>query len=155
MSYALDPERNNQMWKISIFTCLLLLGQGAYASTIVSCGENAGHAFYYPGLMIPQKDAGWHEDGTSGGKFALTLSDEKLDILFYDATSVLQSARDTGGTVTLLGAEGAWITVLVNYPKQTAELYTFNIDTKRYAMSSHKYGAAPIQKAATVVGKCN
>ena len=142
------------MWKISILTCLLLLWQSAYANTLVTCGGNAGHAFYFAGLIVKPKDAGWHNDGTSGGQTALTLSGKKLDILFSDATGSLQSASASGGKVALLVAEGSWITVLVNYPNTTAELYTFNLDTKSYAMSSHKYGSAPIQKAATFIGKC-
>lgn len=147
-------ERGSEMLKIIVFLFLLALGQSAFANTIITCGGNAGHAFYFSGLYIKSKDAGWHNDGTSGGKFALTVDGKKLDILFSDATGNLQSAGATGGTVTLLGTEGSWVTVLVNYPNTTAELYTFNLDTKSYAMSSHKYGAAPIQKAATFVGKC-
>ena len=142
------------MWKISMLTCLIMLGQSAFAKTIVTCGGNAGHALYFVGLLLKPKDAGWHSDGTSGGRFALILNDNKFDILFSDATGGLQSAKATGGTVTLLGAEGEWITILVNYSSATAELYTFNLDTKSYVMSSHKYGSSPIQKAATYVGKC-
>tara|TARA_B110000977_G_scaffold127096_1_gene162433 strand:+ start:919 stop:1350 length:432 start_codon:yes stop_codon:yes gene_type:complete len=142
------------MWKIVVFLYLLTLGHSAFANTVVTCGGNEGYAFYFAGLIVKSEDAGWHTDGTSSGKTALTLNGEKIDILFSDATGNLQSATASGGIVALLGNEGSWITVLVNYPNTTAELYTFNLETKSFAMSSHKYGSAPIQKAATFVGKC-
>ena len=142
------------MLRIFFFLFLITFGTNAYANTIITCGGNAGHAFYFAGLIVTAKDAGWHDDGTSSGKTALTFDGQKLDILFADTTGSLQSAKASGATVTLLGSEGSWITVLVNYPNTTAELYTFNLDTKYYAMSSHKYGSSPIQKAATFIGKC-
>ena len=142
------------MWKIFVIICLLTLGQSAFANTILTCGENKGHAFYFVGQLVKPKDAGWHEDGISGGKTALSLSADNLDILFSDASGHLQSASATGGQVALLGTDGTWITVLVNYQNATTELYTFNLKTKIYAISSHKYGASPIQKASTFIGRC-
>lgn len=142
------------MPKIVFFLCLLVLSQNAVANTIITCGPNAGHAFYFPGIIVKAKDAGWHKDGTKDGKTALTVNGKQIDVLFADATGNLNSAISTGGQVVVLGESGPWVTVLVNYPKKTVELYTFNLQSKTYAMSSHKYGESPIQKAATFTGKC-
>ena len=91
------------MPKIFFFLCLLVLSKNAVANTIITCGPNAGHAFYFPGIIVKAKDAGWHKDGTKDGKTALTVNGKQIDVLFADATGNLNSAISTGGQVVVLG----------------------------------------------------
>ena len=44
------------MPKIVFFLCLLVLSHNAVANTIITCGPNAGHAFYFPGIIVKAKD---------------------------------------------------------------------------------------------------
>jgi len=126
------------------------------AETIISCGENNGYLYYFSGGIVPKSKEGWGKDGFSTGQFSLVRykSNNKLDIIYKDATNMIYSARANGAEVIMLSNISPFISVLVNYKNHTTEIYTFDVVKKNYSYSQHKYGKSPIKKAATYVGKC-
>ena len=64
-------------------------------------------------------------------------SNNKLDVIYKDATNVVNSARANGAEVIILSNISPFITVLVNYKNQTTEIYTFDVVKKNYSYSQH------------------
>lgn len=126
------------------------------AETIISCGSNNGYEYFFSGGIVPKSQEGWGSGGFSTGHFSLIRykSNNQLDVIYKDATNVVNSARANGAEVVMLSNISPIITVLVNYKNQTTEIYTFDVVKKNYSYSQHKYGKFPIKKVATYVGKC-
>jgi hypothetical protein len=75
---------------------------------------------------VPAEKSGWTKNFLSGGKTTLSLSDDgNFDILYVDSTLNISSARADGATVDPIRFGDDEITVTVNYPGQTFEIYSF------------------------------
>lgn len=131
---------------------VLLISTQSSARTLITCGASQGYSYYFAGKLIPKDKSGWVKDGFSKGKIALTLSGKTVDILFSDATG-MKSASSNGAKVVTLDTSKSSVTVLVLYPKETAEIYTFNLVKKFVLWSQQKYGNS-IQKGAMFVASC-
>lgn len=130
----------------------LLVSTQSSAKTLITCGESQGYSYYFAGNLVPKDKSGWVKDGFSTGKIALTVSGETIDILFSDATG-MRSASSNGAKVVTLDTSKSSVTVLVLYPKETTEIYTFNLVKKYVVWSQQKYGNS-IQKGAMFVAAC-
>ena len=137
---------------VAIFLCLISLP--SFSQTMFQCGGNSGYSYFFEGSIVNSSSAGWDTDGTSKGKYSLVGKQDQLDLLFVDATGQIISAVADGGTVILLGQGNGTATILVNYPNQVAELYYFNLKTKKYSLNQIKYGESPIHKSSAFVGDC-
>lgn len=128
----------------------------ASAETIISCGSNNGYSYFFSGGIIPKSEEGWVKNDNAKAQVSLVRykSNNKLDVIYKDATNVVNSARANGAEVIILSNISPFITVLVNYKNQTTEIYTFDVVKKNYSYSQHKYGKFPIKIVATYVGKC-
>lgn len=107
----------------------LLLSNSSFAVDIAQCSNPKGKS-YYPYLgMMDKKDAGWTDDGITGGITTLTkTSDGQYDILFVDAFKTIVSTIGDGGKVMVLSRGQRDVSFLVIYPRKTAEIYTFLVD---------------------------
>ena len=130
----------------------LLFALPASAETIIQCGGSAGWAYYFGDITAQQKDEGWMQDGISKGGIALTREGNDLDILMKDSVGMM-SVKGEGATVQLVDAYGAFITVLVNYPQGSKEIYTFDIERKKVSWSQHKFGVM-FDKVTTMIADC-
>lgn len=89
----------------------------AQGNVITRCGESDGWAYFFEGGLVGPGQGGWKEDAISGGAIEVHLVDEKLDLVFFDATGgpyshtlegaevYLSSIRDTpsgGRTFTVI-----------------------------------------------------
>lgn len=136
-----------------MFFAGLTLASTAAAETMISCGVSEGKAYYFEGPMLSEGDAGWRSDAISGGSVALVATDNSFDILSKDALGMI-SATSQGAQVQVIDAYDTFVTVLVNYPKGSKELYTFDFTRKQVAWSQHKFGAT-FDKAHTMVADCD
>ena len=125
------------------------------AEILLSCGASAGYTYIYEGGLMGKEQAGWSKDTISKGSLSVVRQDDKLDILYIDATKKIYSSRAAGAGVFLLDSDENYFTVLVSYVNAVIEIYTFDIKNKKFSHSVHKYGTQPIIKATTMVGDCD
>jgi len=126
------------------------------AETIISCGSNNGYSYFFSGGIIPKSEEGWVKADNFKAQVSLVRykNNNKLDIIYKDATNKIYSSRANGAEVIMLSNISPFISVFVNYKNQTTEIYTFDVVKKNYSYSQHKYGKFPIKIVATYVGKC-
>ncbi|WP_281301905.1 MULTISPECIES: hypothetical protein [unclassified Iodidimonas] len=80
-------------------------------------------------------------------------SDNNADILFKDATGILQSAKSNSKAVEIIGVGEHTISIIVIYNDSVNELYTFDTMNNKMFYSIHRFEVA-INKSATLVGNC-
>jgi len=145
----------HEMKKYMLLLLIFLIPNSLMAETLFTCGASAGYTYIYEGGLIGKEQAGWSKDAISKGSLSLVKQDDKLDILYIDATKKIHSSRAAGAGVFLIDSDENYFTVLVGYVNAVAELYTFDIKNKKFSHSVHKYGTQPIIKATTMVGNCD
>ena len=128
-------------------------GGGASSETLFSCGSSEGWSRYPENSFISEEHAGWSEDAVSDGSIALTWDGVGADILVKDVAGMM-SSRSEGAEVTVLAVDEPFVTVLVQYPKGSIELYTFDSERRTVHWSQHKFGVM-IDKAASFFANCN
>jgi hypothetical protein len=134
--------------RVAALSVTILFSNAALAQTIADCGASSGKAFYFD-----QPDAqGWMDDGISSGVIALVKDGANVDILVKDRIGTI-SARSQGATVTLLDVVDPFITVLVDYPGGSKELYTFDTKRRVVAWTQHKFGVM-FDKVQAMVAQC-
>ena len=140
---------------------ILILSKLAFAGEeIIAHGENPQGKCYFPySGLVSKKDAGWQNHSITNGVFAVAVSDGNLDVRFVDAAKRIRSSRADGGQVTILNKGESEISVLVYYPKNAIEVYTFYIDKdgeKKFILTQVRGGEnIPITKSAILYGSCN
>lgn len=133
-------------------TNLLLFAASGNSETLTSCGGTAGKAYFFESPLLDANDVGWTDDRLSDGAIALVRQGGKFDILSKDALGMI-SARSQGAEVYFIDAYQDFITILVNYPGGSKEIYTFDFERSRVTWSQHKFGVF-FDKAHTMVGEC-
>ena len=142
---------------LTVALSCLLFPSVSLALDVAKCANPSGMV-YYPYLGVPKKNAGWHDDKISDGRFTLNrLAAGKYDILFTDATkSVISSIQDGGTVIRLFRGENAAMFAVI-YTKGTAEIYTFLIDKSgkaEFMVSTSRTGDAGIAKSSVMRGDC-
>jgi|TARA_B110000483_G_C17838002_1_gene405439 hypothetical protein len=133
---------------------VLSLAKIAHSKTLLTCADPVGKSFYFAGGIVPKKDEGWHNDGITGGKFSLVISDNKFDILFFDLTGEIKSSRAEGAQLFPLGNNKINFSFLVNYKNKTSEIFTFDMVNKKLTFSQHKYGNDLVNKRSLMTANC-
>ncbi len=143
---------------LTVALSCLIFPSISLALDVARCANPSGMV-YYPFLgVVDKKNAGWHDDKISGGRFTLTRHDANgYDILYTDATKSVISSRQDGGRVSRLfkGSNAAMFAVI--YPKGTAEIYTFLIDKSgkaEFMVTTSRTGDAGIAKSSVMRGDC-
>lgn len=151
------------MRRLAASTLLVCLAAAAVAQTqspvVTRCTEPAGHGFFYPGLLIKGKSAGWQSERISNGQYlVLRDKDGAYDIVFSDSTNRTISSKGDGGQVIVVNDSGGRLVLLVNYPDMNVETWMFTLDERgsgTVTVSQARYGeAAMINKHSLMAATC-
>ena len=118
---------------ITLFLFLIISSQ-AYAVVITSCGGSRGHAYFFPGGLVPSDQEGWQSSKISKGGIVFTMDGEKADIIMRDALDRTKSVKEDGAMVQVLhvnpsaGLLKRTILIMVYYPAGALEHYLFQLD---------------------------
>ncbi len=147
------------MFKLVLLASASISTANAFAVDVAQCSSPSGKA-YYPYLgVVDQKSSGWTDDKISNGITTLQKTGEnEYDILFVDVTKRIVSSRQDGGNVVLLSRGAGSVSVLIVYPGQSAEVYTFLVDKAGKAeylhVQSRAGDAVMISKVAVMRAEC-
>lgn len=139
----------------------LILSKPVYADEyVIARGENPkGKTYFaYTGL-VPKKDTGWQDNGIKNGVFEVVISNGNLDVRYVDAAKRIMSSVTDGGQVTILNRGKNEISVLVHYPKNGIEVYSFYVDKEgknKFILTQARGGeSVPITQSSIFVGSCD
>lgn len=105
---------------------LLVVPLECHAMTIATCGALSGHSYYQPSGLVGGSDAGWQEDGVTGGSLTLVMNDNgEADLLQFDASKKVISAVNDGAKVSPIRISADELAVSVYYQADTIEIYSF------------------------------
>ena len=105
---------------------LLVVPLDCHAMTIAACGSQSGHSYYQPSGPVGGRDAGWQEDGVTGGSLTLVMNDNgEFDLLQFDASKKVISAVNDGAKVSPIRISANELAVSVYYQADTIEIYSF------------------------------
>jgi len=146
---------NHKLVSASLLTSLLCVPTILQAEILAVCGASEGHAFYIPGPLVPEKEAGWLEDKISGGTFQLIRSGDDYDIIFTDATGGTLSAKGDGGEIIAFKSSRGDLIVTILYPL-AIETYAFWFSSSGplIATFSQVKHSTPIAKHAVFKADC-
>ena len=126
-------------------------------TTIASCGESSGYAYYAETKMVPRDKAGWQKDGISGGRVLLAkLPNGSFDLIYYDRTEMIRSSSREGAVITIAMSNDDELIVNIRY-SETMEIYTFwstRSGKLQYAHLQSK-SAPLLTKQALFIGECS
>tara|TARA_Y100001936_G_scaffold202397_1_gene204978 strand:+ start:1113 stop:1574 length:462 start_codon:yes stop_codon:yes gene_type:complete len=141
-----------------IITLLFSFNTLAQEETIANCQGALGYAYYHSHGLVPHNEAGWGEDKITKGIFTLKkLDDDKLDLLFIDATQSITSSIQSGGTIFPIIRTGNSISIIIIH-KSIIETYSFweNSENEyKFSLSQTKTGDIMVRKNSLLVGSCN
>jgi hypothetical protein len=108
---------------------LSMLCADVRAQTLTECGKSDGHAYYFPGGLIPADKGGWKKDGIDGGRIILNYTNGEVDLLIKNATGSTVSVRQDGGKIFPRKTNNGLIALTVIYEVGTvSEDYVFQLD---------------------------
>lgn len=140
---------------------VLLLSCTVFAKEeIIAHGESPqGKSYFAYTRLVSKKDSGWQDNGIKKGIFEVVMEEGSLDIRYVDAAKRSMSSRADGGQVTLLNKAENEVAVLVYYPGNGIEVYTFYIDKdgkKRFTLTQARGGAnVPATQSSIFTGSCD
>jgi hypothetical protein len=142
-----------------VFLSLVINVPFARAENIATCKDPAGYVYYhYSGLMEKEK-SGFSEDRILGGLFTLVkLPDGEYDLLFVDGRQAVTSTIQDGGEVKLLRLGQSDATLIVLYPEEVIDMYTFYVDgdgNGRFDILQSRGGGALLHKSSVMTGECS
>ena len=142
-----------------LFIIGLFVSNFGWAQVITNCKDPIGNAYFANKGVILKKDIGWTKDKITGGITTLKkISKDNFDILYVDARKNIYSSVDSGAKVLLLRQSEFELAVLVYYPNDTIEIYTFyktNDNKFEYTHLQTKGGDIDISKSMVMVGSCD
>jgi hypothetical protein len=143
------------MKNVLSFSALVLafaFSASAHGEIVAVCGPSKGYAFYVSGPLVPEKEAGWTEDGISKGSFQIIRSGDDYDVIFTDASGGTLSAKGDGAKVVgFYSTEGDLVVTL--FYALTIETYVVWFRTPSpYSQAKH---SAPIAKHAVFKMQCS
>jgi hypothetical protein len=106
--------------------------------------------------MVPDSKTGFQKDGISGGKTSVVLTeDTSFDILFIDASGAIKSAVAQGAIVAPMSkGDNGIISLLMIYPAELIEIYSYDINRKKLLLTQHKYDGIIARKASMFESDC-
>lgn len=146
------------MKKIYLLFTTILFSVNAYsANQIATCSSPKGYTYYPAYGLVPPNKSGWQDDAITNGKVFLSENGGKYDISYTDSSSrgTTSSIQD-GATTLILRKTNSDVQVLVSYPNDTTEIYTFWRTTDgRYQYSQLQNKSGSIPKSSVLVGSCS
>ncbi len=145
--------------KLVIAVLAFLCSFDARAEDIAACSDPTGTGYFPEMGIVTKQNSGWSDEKITGGITKLKkLGDDEYDILFVDVRKDIISARGDGATVIPLNRGEDAFSVLVVYPGQTAEVYSFLKNSSgelEYLHTLSRAGdAVMIAKATVMRGTC-
>ena len=147
------------MRRSTVLTLLVHLTAPAVAQAqspvVTRCTAPAGHGYFYPGLLVKGKDAGWQQERIPKGQYLLLRDiDGAYDIVFSDSLNRTISSKGDGGQIIVVNDSGGRLVLLVNYPEMNVETWIFTLDergTGTATVSQARYGEAALIKKHTLM----
>ena len=86
-----------------IFMLFLTSPATAAPQILADCHLGKGHSFFEPSSLIPQKEAGWQNDGWSNAaaRVVFMRDGDKLDLIVRDAVGTKSVVEDGGRVIRL------------------------------------------------------
>ena len=143
------------MNKLLIVLALLAVSQSSHAEEVAVCDGESGYAYFAGYGMVPENKVGWHKDAVNGGKITVSVTNNKYDLLYADATGSLVSTVQDGGQVAFTSSSPQDMSLVVLYGRAT-EIYTFwktNNGKLQYSHLHNKRGQIPSSKV--MIGNCS
>lgn len=140
---------------------IIILSKLVFADEdIIAHGENPKGKTYFPYIgLLSKGDSGWKDNNITNGIFEVAVSNGNLDVRYVDASKRIMSSRADGGQVSILNKEDNEVSVLVYYPKNAIEVYTFYIDKdgkKAFILTQARGGEnVPITQSSIYTGSCS
>lgn len=136
---------------------LMAFSSGLSAETLFTCGESSGWSYNFSGGMVPDSKTGFQKDGISGAKTSVVVTQENgFDILFIDAMGKIKSAVAQGAKVApLSNGDNGIISLLMIYPAELIEIYSYDINRKKLLLTQHKYDGIIARKASMFESDCS
>ena len=147
------------MRRSTVLTLLVHLTAPAVAQAqspvVTRCTAPAGHGYFYPGLLVKGKDAGWQQERIPKGQYLLLRDiDGAYDIVFSDSLNRTISSKGDGGQIIVVSDSGGRLVLLVNYAEMNVETWIFTLDergTGTATVSQARYGEAALIKKHTLM----
>jgi hypothetical protein len=143
------------MNKLLIVLAFLAVSQSIHAEEVAVCGGESGYSYFAGYGMVPENKVGWAKDAITGGKITVTVTNNKYDLLYVDATGSLVSTVQDGGDVIFTSSSPQDLSFVVLYGRAT-EVYTFwktKSGKLQYSHLQNKRGQIPSSKA--MIGACS
>ncbi|TSA58377.1 MAG: hypothetical protein D4R39_00720 [Methylophilaceae bacterium] len=142
------------MNKLLIVLALLAVSQSIHAEEVAVCGGESGYVYFAGYGMVPENKVGWHKDAITGGKITITVTNNKYDLLYADATGSLVSTVEDGGQVIFTRSSPIDMSLVVLYGRAT-EIYTFWKTKNGKLQYSHLHNKSePFPKSTAMIGTC-
>ncbi|HKC93300.1 MAG TPA: hypothetical protein VKB81_04680 [Nitrospira sp.] len=126
------------------FIFLLSGASSALADVVTKCDVPQGYSYYFPSLVVPNKKAGWVQDGVTNGSYLVTRdADRQYDVIFTDAVDRTRSSREDGGKIIVLSESDNQLVLVVAYPEKNVETWYFKINPSgagEVTVSQARYG---------------
>lgn len=149
-------------WKMktALFGLLFCVSIYSHGAELATCRAPAGKSYYHYSGLSDKKAAGWADDKISNAVFTLTQgADGAFDVLFVDGRGRPVSSAQDGALVRLLRRGESSVSLLVFYPSNSTEIYTFFLEkdgvSKFTMMQSRSGDAVPLPKNSLLVGLCD
>lgn len=146
--------------RTGLFGLLLCVASYSHGVELATCRAPVGKSYYHYSGLSEKKAAGWSDDKISNAVFTLTQgTDGSFDVLFVDGRGKPVSSAQDGAIVRLLRRGESSISLLVFYPSNSTEIYTFFLEkdgaTKFTMMQSRSGDGVPFPKNSLLVGLCD
>jgi len=113
---------------VAVLVMLVSVSAFAQEERIAKGKSPEGKTFFLYKGLVQKQDSGWQENGIGNGLFEVVINEGLLDVRFVDAAERIVSSRADGGVVQILNKGENEVSVLVYYPGNAIEVYTFYTD---------------------------
>ena len=126
-----------------------------HAERLAQCGASEGYSYYITSPAVPADQSGWTPDKISSGSFSIIFLDEKVDILYTDASGITQSSLEEGAKITLAGMNevNGSFSLLVQYTGEIVSVYTYNAPTNQLFYFTQQFGGLT-HKSRVLIADC-
>lgn len=147
------------MKRATLLTLLLCIAGHAYSAELATCRSPVGKSYFHYSGLTDKKGSGWTDDKIGNAVFTLTQADDgTFDVLYVDVRGNPISSSQDGAIVRPLRKGASSISVLVFYPSNSTEIYTFFTEKdgshKVALLQSRNGDGAIVPKSTLLVGPC-
>lgn len=141
-----------------LYTFLIVVTTANAADKLAVCNTKLSGYAYYPSIKPNSNTSAIEADGIKN--FSVTVmrtADGKYDVLYIDRTNSIKSATQKGGKVYLIRKGKRDFTILVDYPGERMDIYTFSKENNRDTVSlliNSSGDLVMFPKNSLLVGEC-